>query len=152
MSFFEYSISFFLRGGSKGQRTRTNKVEWARSIWPGDILPHPLKFTARVRKNIFWLGTQLRLVTVSGCLHPQMMAGRAFSPAKIGCQIWNWLVTRIPGYKTFSSPETASGVQNIGSSMRAPVTENVGQNACFAGNLEPPDGWPGTQDRKVNVR
>ena len=37
-------------------------------------------------------------------VYSQMVAGSAFGPAKIGCQIWHWLVTRIPGYNTFSSP------------------------------------------------
>ena len=37
-------------------------------------------------------------------VYSQMVAGSAFGPAKIGCQIWHWLVTRIPGYNTFSIP------------------------------------------------
>ena len=40
-----------------------------------------------------------------GCLFSYMVAGTTFSPAKIGCQIWHWLVTRIPGYHTFSNPD-----------------------------------------------
>ena len=37
-------------------------------------------------------------------VYSQMVAVSAFGPAKIGCQIWHWLVTRIPGYHTFSIP------------------------------------------------
>ena len=45
--------------------------------------------------------------------YSQMVAVSAFGPAKIGCQIWHWLVTRIPGYHTFSSPAQQASFEKL---------------------------------------